>query len=63
MENLPNEKKLVPSEVAGITVKPPLSGSHEAWRLFEAAKLLMLQVEECRIKIKELEKVINESTS
>ena len=42
-------------------IKPPISGGHEAWRLYEAAKLLLAQVEECRQKIKELEKVINGS--
>lgn len=60
MENLQNGKKQELSQVME-TIARPLSGSHEAWRLYEAAKRFQQEIENCQIKIKELEKIINES--
>lgn len=60
MANSPNEKKPEQSPVV-VTIARPLSGSHEAWQLYTAAKALLNEVENCRQKITDLEKIINGS--
>lgn len=61
MENSQSEKNLV-TYLGKVIIDKPLSGGHEAWRLYEAAKLLLLEVENCKQKIKELEELLkNES--
>jgi len=39
-------------------VKRPLSGGHEAWQLYNAALLLLQEVDVCKQRIKELEELL-----